>query len=342
MSHPKAENKTPFAVESLYLMDEEARPVLTVVVKGTFAVGRDTRCVLAEQQIPVNLGGEYHGEDGETSSLKYEPEVAFVKPSTDVVMIGHAHASHSRTTDMVVSLAVGNLHKHVQVFGDRVWFQTAGGVSATQPIAFEKMPLVYERAFGGWDRTNPEKALHTCELRNTVGVGFRGRARVFEEGLRLPNLEDPQMLLRNFGDTPPPAGFGFLSPHWQPRAALAGTYDEAWAKTRAPLLPRDFDRRHLNAAPAGMVAPHYLRGDERVTAVGVKPNAQHFSFTLGEPRPPVARVALASGETQTVATNLDTVILEPDDDRVQLIWRAMFVLKKGPHDVRETEVLRQG
>lgn len=199
------------------------------------------------------------------------------------------------------------------------------------------MPLIYERAFGGWDRTHPDKNLHTCELRNPVGVGFSS-GKVFEDGLRLPNLEDPRRPLRNFGEKPPPAGFGFVAPHWHPRAALAGTYDEAWTKSRAPLLPKDFDTRHMNAASPGLVAPGYLRGDEPVTAVGVKPDGQHFSFLLPGVRPPVARVALTYGDAKLVATNLDTVILEPDDNRVLLLWRACVVLRSGPHDVREIEV----
>jgi hypothetical protein len=58
------------------------------------------------------------------------------------------------------------------------------------------------------------------------------------------------------------AGFGFISPHWQPRAGLAGTYDASWQASRAPLLPVDFDRRHLNAVSPGLVAPGYLRGGE--------------------------------------------------------------------------------
>jgi hypothetical protein len=335
MGHPVTENATPFAFEPLYLLDEDARPVLVVVVKGTFEVGREGRCAAAEKQIPVNLGGEYWGEDGEKASIKYEPEVAFMKPATDVVMLGHAYAPTPRTTEMVVSLQVGPVRKHVQIFGERLFYRAAGKIGMTSPLAFEKMPLIYERAFGGWDRSHPDKTLHTCELRNPLGVGFRGKSKAFEEGLRLPNLEDPRVPLRNFGEAPPPAGFGFVAPHWQPRAALTGTYDEAWTKSRAPLLPKDFDRRHLNAASPGLIAPGYLRGDESVAAVGVKPDGQPFMFALPAVAPPVARVALTYGDARVVRTVLDTVIVEPDDDRVLLLWRACVTLKSGPHDVRE-------
>jgi hypothetical protein len=46
-------------------------------------------------------------------------------------------------------------------------------------------------------------------------------------------------------------------------------------------------------------------------------------------------VALADGAAQAVPMALDTVIIEPDDRRVVLLWRGNLVLRTGPHDVRE-------
>ena len=34
-----------------------------------------------------------------------------------------------------------------------------------------------------------------------------------------------------------------MAPHWLPRRAWAGTYDDAWRISRAPYLPADFDAR---------------------------------------------------------------------------------------------------
>lgn len=336
MGHAEVENKTPFAFEALYLVDEQFRPLIVPLVKGTFAIGKDGRCVLADAQIPPNLGGECWGEDPATSSYKYEPEVAFVKPATDVVLIGHAYAPSRNATEMRVELRVGRLAKEAAVFGDRVWFRAAGAISATRPRPFEKIPLVYERAFGGWDRSLADPLKHTFEPRNPVGTGFRGSGS-FEDGIRLPNIEDPRKLVDSLGDRPPPVGFGFVSPHWKPRAELAGTYDEGWSKSRAPLLPKDFDRRHLNAASPGLIAPGYLRGDERVAAVGVTPEGS-LTFALPGAQPPTVRVGLVGGEAKVVPMNLDTVIIEPDDRRVMLLWRGNQVLRTGPHDVRTVEV----
>jgi hypothetical protein len=336
VGHPIVHNGTPYAFEPLHLLDEEARPVLSLLIKGTFAISAQGRCALAEEQIPVNLAGEPWGEDPATSSLKYEPEVAFCKPATDVVMNGHAYAPRAGTTEMAVELRVGPVKKQVRVFGERAWYRAAGQIGATRPAAFEKIPLTYERAFGGWDRSHADPQRHTCEARNPVGVGHRSSG-IFEDYLRLPNLEAPGQLLKSLGDRPAPASFGFVAPHWQPRAALAGTYDERWQKERAPRLPPDFDRRHFNAAPADLIAPGYLRGDEPVVVTGATPRGT-LSFMLPAQPPPAVRVTLRDRVAHRLVTNLDTVIVEPDAPRVVLLWRTHMVLRTGPHDLLAIEV----
>jgi len=333
VGHPKLENGTPFAFEALYLVDEEFRPLVVPVLKATFTVGRDGRCLVADEQIPLNLGGELWGDEPEKSSYKYEPEVAFMKPATDVVLVGHAYAPKADTKEMMVGLRVGPVSKEVLVLGDRIWFKTLGSVSMSGAVRFEKIPLVYERAFGGWDRDHADPSKHRCEPRNPVGMGFRG-AGGFVEGLRVANIEDPHARIKSLGDKTPPAGFGFISPHWQPRAALTGTFDEAWKKNRSPLLPKDFSRKHLIAASPGLIAPGYLRGDEPVVAVGVSPEGR-LTFSLPGIAAPNVRVGLVDGAAQPVPMALDTVIIEPDHRRVVMLWRGHLVLRTGPHDVRE-------
>jgi hypothetical protein len=335
MAHPTVENRTPFPFEPLHLLDEQNRPVLTLVVKGTFDIAPDGGCVRAAEQVAVNLDGQPWEEDPAECSYRYEPEVAFTKPATDVVLNGHAWAPRNGISEMVVSLKVGPLTKHVQVVGDRAWFKSLGQVGASKPLPFEKIPLRWERAFGGWDRSHVDPNRHVCDARNPVGRGMRP-TKTFEEGLRLPNLEDPQQPLKKLGESVAPAGFGFVSPNWQPRAALAGTYDQKWQKERAPLLPRDFDRRHLNAASPGLVAPGYLRGHEQVVAAGVVPQGT-LRFNLPGLPPPQVKVVFR-GKATSVPTNLDTVIIEPDERRVLLLWRGCLPLATGPMDVTSIEV----
>ena len=149
------------------------------------------------------MAGEYLG-DPDTASTKYEPACAFVKPATDVVLIGHAQARDSSTTQMQVGVQVGPVQKVVTVVGDRVLYRQGGATKVTPPKPIGEIPLIYERAFGGWDRRNPDPQLHRFEPRNPVGTGFRDPTVKADDEVRLPNLEDPQRPFRAFRGHPAP------------------------------------------------------------------------------------------------------------------------------------------
>ena len=203
-------------------------------------------------------------------------------------------------------------------------------MTSTEP--FEKIPLIYERAFGGWDRSHPDPSKHGFEPRNPLGTGFRSKHGKFEDGIRLPNVENPREPVREYGQMVPPVGFGFTSPDWQPRARFAGTYDQKWIENRMPLLPKDFDRRFFNAASPGLIAPGHLRGDEAVLVENASARGT-ISFNLPGMRPPACRVELRGSRDAVVETSLDTVIINTDEDLLILIWRGYIPVRNGPHDV---------
>lgn len=328
---------TPAACEKLFLLDEKGRDLLVVVVKRTLQITQ-RGLIPSEEQRPVDLAGELYGEPG-ISSYRYEPEIAPPKPATDIALIGHARASKPGQTEIDVTLRVGPVAKTVRVFGDRFWDKLLGMETITPPRPFEKIPLMYERAFGGWDRTHPDPERHTYEPRNPVGRGYRDRKRgKFVEGAPLPNLEEPRRPIRDSKDAPPPAGFGFIGPDWTPRRDYGGTYDEAWAATRAPLSPDDFDRRYYNAAHPDLIAPSRLRGDEAVEIVNASPNGT-LRFNLPGGAPPDVRVRLSDG-ARTIPTALDTVIINTDEGRVSLLWRASLDIHGKVDRVREVTLLQ--
>ena len=331
MAHPKIVNHTSFAFEPLFLMEEEGHPVLVPVIKGSFQISTRLLLELAKEQVSINPSGE-HWAAPETSSYKYEPEIAFIKPATDIVLIGHAHAQKPGTTELQVGVSVGPVKKIVRVVGDRYLVKRSGVISVSQPEPFEQIPLQYERAFGGWDLRDPDSDKFRFEPRNPVGTGYRDLSLDTDDQLKLPNIEDPQYPYKGYGDTPPPTGFGFVSPHWQPRASLAGTYDKAWDEQRKPLLPADFDRRFFNAASPGMVAPGYLKGDEPIVIVNASPEGR-VAFSLPGLPAPQCKVQLRGGKTEILQTQLDTVIINMDENLVFLLWRAHMIVRNGPHDV---------
>jgi hypothetical protein len=336
MGHPALENKSLFAFELMVIADEEGRPLIIPVIKAAYDIHSNKGLSRAKDQFNLNMNGEYWG-DPEKSSYKYEPETAFIKPATDVVLIGHAHAQKSGDTAVDVGVRVGPVQKVVRVLGDRLILRRSGRSSVYGPKPFEKIPLVYERAFGGWDRSHKNPDKHTFEPRNPVGVGFGFPEGKTEEPLKLPNLEDPKRPWKRWGDRPPPAGFGFISPHWQPRASFAGTYDKKWDETRKPLLPTDFDRRFFNAASPGLIAPGYLQGNESVVVVNASPYGR-LAFDLPGVPPPWCAVELRGGKLEVLQTQLDTVIINTDENLVFLLWRSHMVVRNGPQDVLAIEI----
>jgi hypothetical protein len=336
MSFPEITNGTSFAVVPVYLADEEGNPLLTILTRASFLFDGTGRFFVAEKQLGIHPAGIFNGEQG-SSSYKFEPDVAFSKQATDVVLIGSAYAAQPGTTQMDVSLKVGPLEKTVRVFGDRYWFKGTAGARLSDPQPFERMPLLYDLAFGGWDRWHPDPAHHRFEPRNPMGRGYCAKGSDITDDIPLPNLEDPREPIGDRYDCPPPAGFGFTSPDWLPRAQLAGTYDAAWSEGRAPLLPQDFDRRFFSAASTGLVAPGYLRGDEAVQVRGVAPGGD-VQFSL----PGIGRIEyclqLRGKEALNLQGKLDTVVIDTDECQVHLTWRASVVVPRGPQDVLELDV----
>lgn len=331
MSHPEIENRTGFTFEPIFHNDEEGRPILVPVIKATYALGSSRQLELAEDQAPLNVAGEHWGKPGE-SSYKYEPEASWPKPATDVALIAHAAAGRGKAGAVDVALQIGPIRKVVRVFGKRVWARSFGFPKISKPEPFDRIPLIWENAFGGWDRSHDDPKRHDCEARNPVGIGFLAKKSTVADGAPLPNLEDPGKLIKKPTDRPLPAGFGFVGPEWMPRRELAGTYDEAWENSRAPLLPRDFDRRFLNAAAPDLVAPGFLRGGEAVKLENVR-RSGNVVFDLPSSPPPICTAVIGDADETTIETRLDTVIINLDEDRVFLLWRGECALREGPLDV---------
>jgi hypothetical protein len=330
-------NTTPFAAEQLFLMDERGRDILVLVIKATYQINATSELQISEEQVPVNFSGEYYGEPGK-SSFKYEPEVAPLKPATDVALIGHAYPDRRGATCVDVTLKVAPLQKTVRVFGDRYWTKNMGFKTITSPRPFDRIPLVYERAFGGWDRTNPDPQKHVVELRNPVGTGYRHKKYGhFKKGAKLPNLENPKHPIKSSKDTPPPACFGFIGPEWEPRRKYIGTYDDKWMKTKMPLLPDDFDRRYYNAAHPDLIAQGYLKGNEPVEIVNASPKGR-LRFNLPGVAPPGGKLVMKDGTVHEIHTNLDTVIINTDKDNVLLLWRGNLDIYGKLHDIYSVKV----
>jgi hypothetical protein len=314
------DNRTPFVAGISPTMDKHGVDWANVAVKGTFDIFPENQLPCSAAQVPL-WNGDHHWGEPATSSIRYASDLGPAKLGTDIALVGHAYARDGRARSVDVDLQVGTRRKVVRVFGDRRWVKLVMGWGISDPpVAFDRIPLVWERAFGGRDESDPDQTKHDFERRNPVGTGFApSGAKARLDGLALPNLEDPRSPIVAWKDAPPPACFGFVAPHWMPRSRLGGTYGEAWEKELRPHLPADFDERFHNLATPELVATPHLVGGERVALTGASPGGE-LSFVL--PKVNLVVAVWMRGRMSRLNPVLDTVVIEPDDQRVSLTWRA--------------------
>jgi hypothetical protein len=311
----QVDNRTPFAADRGWVRDRSGAEVWLVAVKATFDIGPDGSTAVAAVQPPVLRIAEHHGEPGK-SSIRYESDLLLTKKTTDVLLVGHACAPEGYSvTHADVGFQLGPMQKVLRVTGDRTW----GAFGASAPRPFERVPLVWERAYGGVD-TNSDTPEKDRDWRNPIGTGY-GLSSRDPAGRTLPNIEDPNALIGSPRDQPAPAGFGAIACHWQPRARSAGTYDDRWMKTRQPLLAEDLDDRYFQCAPADQQAPQFLHGGEPVTLHNLHPKGR-IQFTL--PKLHLGFETRFHDGSRELHRNrtLHTVILEPDFPRVSLVWHS--------------------
>jgi hypothetical protein len=323
-------NRTRYKAGKTWARDKDGVHEWIVCVKATFDVIAGGSVVLSENQVDPLPLAEYRGEPG-SSSLAYDADLVPMKPTTDVVLNATAYAPRGRaSTDFLVSVRVGPIRKTIRVRGNREWTAGAFGErpSAAEPIT--QVPVVYERAYGGYDRTNSEPARQRMDARNPVGCGVVAESSR-RAGLPLPNFEYPDGDLEKSG----PAGFGAIDCYWSPRRELAGTYDDAWDQHRRPLVPADWDPRSLLCAPADQRPDAHLRGGELVELSNLTPDGD-LRFTL--PKTYLTFSTRVDTRIEEHRGRLATVIIEPDYPRVIMVWLTSLTCRTDADYLEETVI----
>jgi hypothetical protein len=234
--------------------DPSGANILAVLVKATYAFLPDGRVFPSQEQVPL------------VDALQRDPEAPGVladdtdlyphKLATDVVLKGHAYAPGHRT-GFRAALRVNAVRKQIDVVGDRRCTLRHGRILFSSPEPVTKVPLRYDRAYGGEDAAatakhgNPFEELARYlgpELatirpsfwaypRNPAGRGFlvEPTPEAVEQVL-LPNLEDPldpltpERLacgsLERWPGMPLPQAMGWVNLGWFPRLAYFGFVPE--------------------------------------------------------------------------------------------------------------------
>ncbi|MGH1344695.1 MAG: DUF2169 family type VI secretion system accessory protein [Nannocystales bacterium] len=322
-------NRTPFVAEWTAVLDKDGARSFVVVVKGTFAIDPDGTTKLADEQLPIDVAPEYH-DDPEDSSLRCEGELTAMKPGTDIVVHGSAIPAEGKpVTRMTVVLQSPAGRKSLQVFGDRRWSRSvAGTIELEHPVPFVEMPIVYERAEGGFDKKDPDPAAHRLEPHNPVGTGFF-TSDSHKVGELAPNIV---WLERN---QPGPAGLGPTCPHWKPRCDFQGTYDAQWVESRRPLLPEDYDARFLMSAPADQQCQPHLRGGEPLAVSGMHADGV---VRCTVPKHYLAFSTHIGPRVREHRAKLVTVGLFPNDRLLSLTWQTELACHHEFDDIDHTVI----
>jgi hypothetical protein len=326
------QNRTPFKLQPLPLKAKNGADILRIVLKGGFAIGADGKLSLAEDQPEAVMADDHYGEPG-ASPVRYESDVIIDKLHTDLVINGHAYAPHGMPVkEMEVALGFqGSVMKRLRVSGDRSWYRGMVGWAMSRPVPFDRIPLTYDRAFGGQDNEGSEP-------RNRAGTGFAARMDKRCEGMKVPNIEFPDQLITSIGDRPAPAGLGVLAKHWEPRLGHAGTYDQAWLDEQYPLLPHDFNDLFFQSVGAEQWIPTPV-GGEVIAVQGMTPEG----FMRVELPPCRMGMQLVyKDHRERHQMRVETVLLEPDARRLVVTWGSCADIHGDPFRLLEVTTARVG
>jgi len=316
-------NLTNFEAAHAVTMGFDGNWQVIAVVKATYTWDK-SGTVFPAPSSPIVMLDEFFG-DPASSGLLLASDIAPAKPRLDVLLAG-AIAFHKPITEIEVGLAVGSrLRKVVGVFGDRIWLPAVmTDVVPSRPRPVSRVPIAWERSYGG---TDPADGKYT-EPQNPAGSGVAKDPKTLH-GRPAPNFEDPNKAIGALFGKPDPVGFGPIAAHWQQRVALAGTYDEAWKKSRRPLPPEDFSPAFFNVAPVDQQLDEYLPG-EKVHLLNLT-TAIHDHFALPALTVPVA-VVLSDVLVEETAV-VDTLTIEPEERRFSLVAKVQAKLSGGPQSI---------
>jgi len=332
-------NHTPFPNLGFESRGHGGEVFHILVVKGTFRLESSPVLKPIPDQRPLIMSDEYHS-DPTCSSVRFECDINPFKPATDIHLTGTARSHEGKPRQAwEVALRVGTVAKQLRVTGPRHWEHSPlGGWILSKPEPAKEVPIRYELAFGGL--YGEGKSAKVCE-ENPVGRGFLGgKSPPKDAPIPAPQIESPDHPVDKLDRVTRPEGFGPIARSWQPRLRKAGTFDDAWLRSRWPDIPDNFDFAHYNSAHPDLIAPGYLKGDEPVELHGfhtdgpVKTALPNFTvFCL---------VRLLDGVIAPAPMHLDTIVFDVDAHLAYLTWRCRIPAKLGVRVLESRMILPKG
>ncbi|WKB53779.1 DUF2169 family type VI secretion system accessory protein [Eleftheria terrae] len=239
-------------------------------------------------------------------------DVAVPKQGAEFVLAGDACAPAGQPlSGLKVGVRVGGLRKELHVFGERQWI----GPSPSEPRPFERLPLVWQHAYGG-----PGFELNPLGLGHVPLETPSGRVHP------LPHIEYPTQPSVKPSAPLTPAGFAALGAMAPQRKRFDGTYDDAWLQQDFPGTPRDIDWRYFCVGSEDQWQSEPFVGDEPVELLHLHPEHPRLAGRLPGIRPVIAvrDKRMSNGAARFLEPRLTTVWLFPNQLRMALVWHALM------------------
>lgn len=240
-------------------------------------------------------------------------DMGMPKQRGEFLVFGKCHSPTEKPViGMLMKAKIGALEKTLAVTGQRTWQEGSLGARMSEPEPFSVVDLSYANAFGGEGFAN-----------NPVGKGMPPADPA--QPHQLPNIEMPDSPIVFMDDRPSPAGMGPLDFTWPQRMSKAGTYDDAWLKTRFPGYAADMDWSIFNTAQPDQWLPAYFSGDEAFEVEGM-----HLDKPVVRGRLPSCAVRCfvtlksdSSHAMHEVPTRAETLVLFPGHERAIVMFRGV-------------------
>jgi hypothetical protein len=327
-------NQTPLAAMASPHTDHHGQAGILVVAKGTWRL-RSGKLAAAEQQVGLNKKqlmlrlGDIVQDELQLKVLKdrLDEEIVWLdhdlsppKSAFDVIVAGYVTPpANYREASVDAGIRIGGHTASLRAHAPRYWDAGLIGTKA-KPIApiVTRLPLTY--AFADW----------TSGFPNEVKPGALAL---------LPWIEASDCPAQYRKHASKVAGFGFWPENARHRQPLAGTYDDAWKQKRSPLLPTDFNPRFYNSAHPDLQLPTALKAGTPIRLVHL---AEEQVIDTVMPTLSLAVQSTNAGGSTGAPTELkpDTLTIEPEHDRLCMIWRAFLPTGIGANAIRNLRLYK--
>ncbi|MFO0589987.1 MAG: DUF2169 domain-containing protein [Polyangiaceae bacterium] len=298
---------SPLPAASVVWQSGDGSWTLTVLCKATFEL-TTREMTLAEKVKQLPLNRQDHWQDG---VLLAPTDLVPYKPRADVLLVGHAFAPNQPARSLFARVSIGALNKNIHVWCNR-WFDSEGRLREGPP--FEKMPITYDRAAGGFHTSNPAGiSLEAVSLSGAL--------------VELPNLQPPAATLTSRADRFDPTSFAPVAPSWAARRSkLRNRLDlelDGWMRSAVPTDPDFFE--YFQAAPPDQQIDE-IRPGLLLLLEHLHPHQPRFRTTLANIQPQV-ELDHEDGRRERFPLVGDTLWIHTDRALCTITWRRRIAIQ---------------